>query len=462
MLDLIRLAYDFDPESVLGGPSWLEFDRFDIAAKAPASTSAQDIRLMLQALLRERFGLVFHREERPMPAFVLRQGAKPKLKRSVDAGNPECKWVQQPAPYESNVYSCRNMTMALFAQQLRNMSGDYLADPVVDSTGLTGEWDFDLTWNSRSRVLATGVERTTIFKAIEQQLGLELLAGKAAANVVVIDSVRQKPTANVPNVEALLPPRELQFEVASVRQSRPEQQDGFSGAPTGGFEARGETMRNLFATAWDIHWDHVDELIVGMPKWMDSARYDILARPSAVMTGQAPPRSSFTDDDLRTMLRTLLTERFKIKAHVENRMVNAYTLVAAGPHMKKADPANRANCKEAHTVQNDPRDLNPRMSRLLACQNVTMPQLAAQLLVVSPNDFAYPVEDATGIRGSFDLLLNYAPTGDRREVIVGGDPNGAASIFEAIRRQLGLKLEVRKRRLPVVVIDHIEEKPTEN
>ncbi len=464
MLDLIRLAYGFDPDSVLGGPQWLEFDRFDIAAKAPATSSAEDIRFMLQSLLRERFALTFHEEDRPMPAFVLMQGAKPKMKRSVDAGNPECKWVQQPAPYLLNVYSCRNMTMTLFARQLRGMAGDYLADPVVDSTGLAGEWDFDLQWNGRSRVLPAGAERKTIFQAIEQQLGLDLRAGKLPAKVVVIDSVREKPTANVPNVEALLPPRELQFEVASVRPSRPEQQDGYSGVtPLGEFEAHGETMRNLFATAWDIHWDHVDELIVGMPKWMDSARYDIQARPAAAMTGSAPPRSSFVDDDLRTMLRALLTERFKIKTHVENRIVNAYTLVAAGPRMKKADPANRANCKEAHTVENDPRDLNPRMSRLLACQNVTTSQFAAQLLVMSPNDFAYPVEDATRIKGSWDLLLNYTPTGDRR-VPSNAEPelNGAISIFEAMPKQLGVKLEKRKRRLPVLVIDHIEEKPIEN
>ena len=242
--------------------------------------------------------------------------------------------------------------------------------------------------------------------------------------------------------------------------------DGYSGAtPGGGFEARGETMRNLFATAWDVHWDHVDEMIAGMPKWMDSARYDITAKPSSASTGPPPPRASFLDDDLRLMLRALLTERFRIKTHYENRPVNAYTLVAEKPRLKKADPANRADCEEAHTVENDPRDLNPQLSRLLACQNITTAQFAEQLMPVSPNDFAYAVEDATGISGRWDFLLSYAPTGDRRIPIGAGDPgdpSGAISIFDAVKKQLGLRLEMRKRMLPVLVIDHIEEKPAEN
>jgi uncharacterized protein (TIGR03435 family) len=281
--------------------------------------------------------------------------------------------------------------------------------------------------------------------------------------VIVIDRVNEKPTDNAPNIAELLPPRELQFEVASVKPSRPDVHDGFmGGTPGGGVEARAETMRNLFATAWDVHWDHVDEMIVGMPKWMDSARYDILAKPSAA-AGPPPPRSSFADDDLRLMLRALLTDRFKIKTHYEDRLVSAYTLVAARPRMKKADPSNRPNCKEARTIENDPRDRNPRLSRLLACQNVTMAQFADQLLALSPNDFAYSVVDATGIAGRWDFMLNYTPTGDRRSPPgTEADPSRAMSIFEAINKQLGLKLELRRRMLPVLVIDHMEEKPTDN
>jgi len=471
MMDLIRLAYGFEPDAVFGGPEWLEFDRFDIAAKASPSSSPQEIRLMLQSLLVDRFHLASHQDVKPMPAFALRTGKSPKMNPATSSGDPACTYVRQTDASPYTVYSCRNITMSDFAQHLRGMAGDYLADPVVDATGLTGAWDFDLKWHSRSSILTAGAQRTTIFSAIDQQLGLRLTAEKAPANVIVIDSVHEKPTANVPGVAELLPPRETRFEVASVRPSPPDRHDGFSGGtPGGGFEARAETMRNLFATAWDVHWDHVDEMIMGMPKWMDSARYDILAKPSSAAEGPPPPRSSFVDDNLRLMLRALLTDRFKIRTHYENRLVNAYTLVAAKSRLRQADPANRANCKEAHTVENDPRDLNPRLSRLLACQNVTMAQFAEQLLPLSPNDFTYAVADATGIRGRWDFMLSYTPTGDRRnpagnllfDRTSASDPSGAMSIFEAVKKQLGVKLEMRKRMLPVLVIDHIEQKPSEN
>ncbi len=86
MLDLIRIAYNVDPEMVVGGPNWLEFDRFDIAAKAPASSSPEQVRLMLQSLLADRFRLTVHKEMRPMPAFVLAAGrTKPKMKESDTA-----------------------------------------------------------------------------------------------------------------------------------------------------------------------------------------------------------------------------------------------------------------------------------------------------------------------------------------------------------------------------------------
>ncbi len=288
MIDLIRLAYGFEPDDVFGGPDWLALTRFDIAAKAGPSTSPQDLQLMLQSLLADRFALVFHKDLRPVPAFALKPGKeKPKIKKAEGSGEAECKYQRQPAASVYTVYACRNMTLAGFAQELRGMAG--LADPVIDGTGLSGAWDFDLQWNSRSRVLPAGAERTTIFSAIDQQLGLRLAAEKVPGNVIVIDSVNENPTDNAPGVAGLLPPREVQFEVASVKPSSPDVNDGFSGATAGGgFEARGETMRNLFATAWDVHWDHVDEMIAGMPKWMDSARYDIVASLLRSAMGRRP------------------------------------------------------------------------------------------------------------------------------------------------------------------------------
>src|SRR5579863_7357767 len=71
LADLIATAYNLDSTHVQGGPSWLDWDRFEVVAKAPPSTSKADLRLMLQALLKESFNLVTHEGSMPMPAFVM-------------------------------------------------------------------------------------------------------------------------------------------------------------------------------------------------------------------------------------------------------------------------------------------------------------------------------------------------------------------------------------------------------
>jgi uncharacterized protein (TIGR03435 family) len=72
-VDLIATAYDVENDSVFGGPSWLDSDRFEILAKAPTSTDAER-RLMLQSLLSERFGLVIRKEDKPLDDFALTAG----------------------------------------------------------------------------------------------------------------------------------------------------------------------------------------------------------------------------------------------------------------------------------------------------------------------------------------------------------------------------------------------------
>ena len=475
MLDLIRIAYGVDPDTVLGGPNWLELDRFDISAKAPPSTPQETIKLMLQALLADRFKLVFHKDTKPLPAFALTLGnGKPKLKEADGSGNPECQYQPQPGTAAYTIYSCRRITMDAFARELRRMAGDYLTSPVLDSTGLEGAWDFDLKWNWRSQALPSGAERTTIFDAIDKQLGLALALQKAPAPVLVIDRVNEKPTDNLPGVAQMLPPRELEFEVADLKRSRTDEKDGpLRISSGGGLEARAVSMRILVATAWDIDWDHVDEMIAGLPKWAGSAYFDINAKTSTATNGPPLAGSGFIDDDVRLMLRALLIDRFRMKTHYEDRLTNAYTLVAAKPKLKKADPTNRAHCQEARVVANDPRDINPRLSRLVTCQNTSMAQFAEQLLRLAPGYIASEVADATGMGGGWDFTLSFSPSyllqgpgGDAGPPASYGptasDPNGGISLADAISKQLGLKLDMRKRMIPILVIDHIEEKPADN
>ena len=86
MVDLIRTAYGVDPERVVGGPTWLEFDRFDTTALVRPSTRPETLRLMLQSLLADRFKLTIHNDSRPVTGLVLSLGkGKPKLKEAQPA-----------------------------------------------------------------------------------------------------------------------------------------------------------------------------------------------------------------------------------------------------------------------------------------------------------------------------------------------------------------------------------------
>jgi uncharacterized protein (TIGR03435 family) len=466
MLDLVRIAYNVPPETVFGGPNWLEFDRFDIAAKAPVDSSPETVRRMLQTLLAERFHLVVHEDRRPQPAYMLSAGkTKPKLTESSGASSSECNYVQQPAGANVTVYECRNMTMEAFAIRLRNIGWDYLKEPVIDATGIDGAWDFDLRWSPRSSVLPAGSERTTIFDAVSKQLGMSLELREAPAPVLVIDRV-EKPAPNAPDVAEKLPPRQLQFEVADLKLNKNGQHGGIR-TTRGGVEARGMWLLPLLGFAWDMNTVHTTQRFIGLPKGVDSIYVDINARTEKRANGGALEYLSGLDDDLRTMTRALLTERFQIQWRWEDRPMEAYSLVAAKPKLKKADPANRASCHEARTLANDPRDANPLLSQLISCRNVTLAQFAARLQQIDDFKFLYPVEDATGIEGTWDFDLNFTP-GERAEQslrISGTDafePNGAVSLSEAISKELGLRLEKRKRMLPVVVVDHMELKPIEN
>lgn len=464
MIDLIRAAYGIDPDVIIGGPNWLAFDRFDVAAKAEPGTPPATVRLMLQSLLADRFGLVLHKDTRPMPAFALKVGnVKPTLRESTGIGDPDCTYRSQPGdPIVDG--SCRNITMDAFALRIRAIASDYVSSPVLNETGLDGSYDFELRWNQRSRVLPPGVERTTIFGAIEKQLGLVLTPTTAPARVMVIDRVNENPTPNAADVTRRLPPRITEFEVADLKINKGDEPDSIASTPGGGVEARNVELKVLLGAGWDMDWAHTDQGIAAIPKWANTTRVDIHAKPPASTNGPAPPGTGYIDDDARLMIRNLLIERFQMKTHIENRPREAYTLIAVRPKLKKADPSHRANCSNAKTLPNDPRDSNPLLARLISCENVTMAQFAASLHAFAVDDIFDDVEDATGLTGRYDFMLSFTPRYllDTAAASAGSDPLGGISLSSAIARQLGLKLELRKRPLPIVVIDHMEEKPLAN
>jgi uncharacterized protein (TIGR03435 family) len=480
MLDLIKTAYEVDGDTVTGGPGWLELDRFDVIAKAPANAPPATVKLMLQALLADRFQLAVHKDTRPMAGFVLALGrGKPKMKPADGSGDTGCQEQRRPTGLGEGVpprlVACRNMTMEALAPALRGLDGGYLTGPVLNQTGLMGAWDFDLTWNQKRPVLA-GDDGITIFDAVDKQLGLKLEPQKVPMPVLVLDHVNEKPTANSPEVTRLLPPLpQPEFEVASIRPSLPGVLlEGAGFQPGGRVEWRGIPLALLILQAWDLNINP-DE-IPGAPKWLKliEPAFDLVAKAPAATIASG---TQLYSEDLQLMLRGLLVDRFKMKVHYEDRPLDAYTLIAAKPKLKMADPSTRTGCKVERLTA--PRDLADGPPPFVAtCQNITMAQFADQLQTIASSYFRYPVQNASGIDGAWDLRFTFnqlrpkqlgggggggrggAPGGPQPSVL--SDPSGGVSLFDALEKQLGLKLEKRQRPEPVFVIDHIEEKPTEN
>jgi len=477
VVDLISKAYGINENEILGGPSWIEMDRFDVIGKLPPKSTQESAKPMLQALLADRFKLVLHKDNRPMPAFALTAGKHPQLKQSDGPGDGGCQFMPPPqqvfraapdgAPPPPPMFSfnCHGLSMARFAEEVRDMA-DLQDKPVVDRTGLEGAWDFTLKFTPQF-VRVTG-DTLTIQEAIDKQLGLKLESVTVPVPVLVVDSVNRKPTANAPNVAEILrvPPLPTEFEVAEVKPTNPEFRGRRMQIQNGGrVNMSGMTLKSMILQAWNLS----DEMIIGAPKWLDQDRYDIVAKAST--TGAV----DLDFDNVWFMLRALLKERLKMESHMEERPVNAYTLIAVKPKMQKADPQSRTRYKEGPGPDGkDPRIKNPILARLVTVQNMTMEQFAAKLQNIASGYIHAPVLDATGLEGSWNFTLSFSPAGATLAGAPGGrggdappgateaaDPSGAVTLFDAIDK-LGLKLQLQKRPASVLVIDHIEQKPTEN
>jgi uncharacterized protein (TIGR03435 family) len=277
--------------------------------------------------------------------------------------------------------------------------------------------------------------------------------------VLVVDSVNEKPTPNEPGVATKIPPAPpAEFEVATVKPSPPDAGVNNGRIQNGRLDLQNFTLRQLIQIAWNL--GNNEEMIVGIPKSAESARYDVVAK---VATSGTVKAQDIDDDSLNLMLRSLLEDRFGLKTHMEDRPVSAYTMTAGKQtKLQKADPQNRTSCKSGAGT-------NAMLNRLITCQNMNMTQFAAILQDMANGYVHAPIKDATEIEGNFDFSVNFSGVGllpgrafDPNATSGTTDPNGSLTLPEALQKQLGLKLEMGKRPLPVLVIDHVEDRPSAN
>lgn len=176
----IAAAWDLGPGQ-MSGPAWLNSDRYDIAARTSPQATQADLRIMLQALLAERFRLVAHREMKELPVYALVQ-AKNGPKLHASNGDQHLPVIfAPPARLIGQGSTMQGLALAL---------GRPAGRTVVDKTGIDGTFDFSFSYALDDDA------GPSIFTALQEQLGLRLEPQKAQREILVVDHAEKIPTAN--------------------------------------------------------------------------------------------------------------------------------------------------------------------------------------------------------------------------------------------------------------------------
>lgn len=245
------------------------------------------------------------------------------------------------------------------------------------------------------------------------------------------------------------------FDVASIKVNTKCDVNGRSGGGStpGRIALECADLRDLILTAYGIYGNGPNPdpgsfrmQVMGGPPWMDSTRYDVIAKPAANAT---------TAEMYGPMMQSLLEDRFKLKVHRETRQGGIFILTVAknGP---KLPPAKEAAAGK------------PRMSSTsslvtLDFPGATIADLCAQLGLRMERE----VVDKTALTGRYDLHLEVSPSDLHPKYIAGrtiNDQNAPSSdemdagpsISTALQQQLGLKLSTATGPVPAILIDHIE------
>jgi uncharacterized protein (TIGR03435 family) len=198
---LIAAAYDLNPRTISGGPGWIESEHYDIVAVTPGEVrpTHEEQMSMLRNLLADRFKLTFHREQKVFSIYELTVAKNgPKLKASTASPDDPAALISTVYP-QRIVLPARNATMGNLASLMQRAMLDR---PVVDKTGLSGRYDFDLEWapdetqfGGEVPAASADAPSAPLFSAIQQQLGLRLEATRGPVAALVVDKA-ERPSAN--------------------------------------------------------------------------------------------------------------------------------------------------------------------------------------------------------------------------------------------------------------------------
>jgi uncharacterized protein (TIGR03435 family) len=201
---LIRTAYRLQESQLEGPRGWTDDELFDIDGRAGRNATQDELRVMLRALLRERFGLVLRSERRDSPVYALRAAQRSRGPRLQPAAE-ECTAGACDIQFSPGVLHARGVTMAALAGEL-----SWWVDRIVtDQTSLPERFDLELEWAPNQIPQMPGIMSTSgappirridsnapsIFTAVREQLGLRLEPERGAVDVFVIERA-MRPAAN--------------------------------------------------------------------------------------------------------------------------------------------------------------------------------------------------------------------------------------------------------------------------
>jgi len=357
------------------------------------------------------------------------------------------------------------------------MANGYFDHDIVDETHLQGAWDFDLEWTARGILAAKGADGISAFAAIEKQLGLHAELKDVPQPSLLLEHVSRTPSPNPPDAIAALSEAPPRFEAATIKPADPSKPPFQGLLYTGGSQMHaGGTLSGLIAMALQIPGNVANDMIIGVPKSVSEQRWDILAKvpgtgegaPTIINGRSTPPPFSVA----LVMLYGLLLEQFQLKTHSENREVTVYALTVPNggkTKMTQATESERQGCKP------DPNAPKPaaNIQFMLSCKNYAMADLARDLQQRGGAYLDHPAVDATGLPGGWNFLIGWTPKQQLQSStaaaanaaasgseVAAADPGGI-TLFEAVEKELGLKLVKQKRTIPVIVVDHVSEKPVE-
>jgi uncharacterized protein (TIGR03435 family) len=511
---------------VTGGATWIKSDRYDIEAKAEGAPSDAVLRgPMLRALLEDRFKLTLHRETRDMPVYALTraqsgsklsplpEGSCPPAKGPTPAGatgkaDPHgCGTISVRYDPSGNQLDAHGMTIGEFVTILGGYAG--LDRPVVDKTALTGVFDFHLRYVRDSAPVEADAG-PSIFRAVQEQLGLRLEAGKAPGEFLVIDHVEKPRPDNLAPARATSAAAEVpglsiavgtvvptagqasapRFDVVSIKPCDPKAPFTRRGdPPPRGFRAGGAPYQ-AYVSPGSAYWDcvtlaqlvdqaYVDQehpllnivdqprqnamvnqprRVRGGPAWVEVDKFAIEAKASPDVTGPGLAGGSGKylpklPEGLSLALRAVLEDRFRAKVHRATEQQDMYALTIAPSGLNKKTvtvpvPGDCLTIAEYSAAVSAGQSPDAICGRAFSSMERGM-EYSSFTLQQLAHDLSMQLDHFVLDRTGVETKFNFA-------IKAESAPEGDGARYARALAALGLKLEPTKGPAEYLVIDSVE------